>query len=183
MTAKLTKVSFGSIMNGVKGKAKNILRDIADTSMTTSYKIIRQEAFNTGKLYESGFVQEIENGYYLGFRASHAPYLEFGTEPHFPPIAPLLKWLQQVKMDVSDVKVSYSLYKWIVETGLAPAMARGYNPKTVTIAIKQVAKAFYICKGIELRGTEAKRFFQRGLAMGKQNAPNIVSKYKNQKVL
>lgn len=52
-------------------------------------------ATNTGTLKRSGVVLNEVKKRIVGFGAEYAPYIEYGTPPHWIPARPLLKWAKQ----------------------------------------------------------------------------------------
>ena len=56
--------------------------------------IKRLKAFDTGDLHDSMNVKVSPKGQsiHVYSDAVHAPFIEFGTRPHFPPLEPIRKW-------------------------------------------------------------------------------------------
>ena len=50
----------------------------------------------------------------VGAEAKHAPFVEFGTKPHFPPIAPLERWAQ---LKLGKPGAGFAIAKKISERG------------------------------------------------------------------
>lgn len=71
-------------------------------NLETAYEIRDQaqrnlkqlDAFDTGDLYGSIEVSISKRGLAIavGSKAAYAPYVEFGTSPHFPPLEPIRAW-------------------------------------------------------------------------------------------
>src|SRR5262245_29707145 len=66
-------------------------QDIADNAERNIRAI---DAYDTGELYGSIDYRAARNGldYVVGSSAEHAPYVEFGTAPHFPPVDAIKAW-------------------------------------------------------------------------------------------
>ena len=56
--------------------------------------VLAEDAYAFGELWQSiGYaINERELAVAVGSTAKHAPFVEFGTRPHKPPIAPLKAW-------------------------------------------------------------------------------------------
>ena len=92
-------------------------------------KKISKENTNTGHYIQS-IGQGGSDGYYkekflhieLGTTVVYAPYIEFGTRPHFPPIKPIEQWvhLNKKKLGITekDVKgVAFAIAQKISKVG------------------------------------------------------------------
>ena len=55
------------------------------------------EAVDTGDLHDSIGIASKDQGLRaaVGSTAHYAPYIEFGTRPHFPPLAPIRAWCER----------------------------------------------------------------------------------------
>ena len=62
--------------------------------------------------------------------APHFPFLEFGTRPHFPPIAPLVVWAtRKFGADAAEAEsIAWAVAKKIARDGIAP---RGFFAKAM----------------------------------------------------
>lgn len=47
---------------------------------------------DTGELLQSGSINVIGQEATISYDAPHASFIEFGTEPHWPPLEPLVRW-------------------------------------------------------------------------------------------
>ena len=65
--------------------------------------IKRLDAFDTGDLHGSIQVKISPQGLSISVAstAHYAPYVEFGTRPHFPPLEPIRAWCRSRGIDVS----------------------------------------------------------------------------------
>lgn len=61
------------------------------------------DAFDTGELHNSIRMEQSANGLavIVGSVAKHAPFIEFGTAPHFPPVAKIAAWCARKGIPVS----------------------------------------------------------------------------------
>ena len=76
-------------------------------------------AYDTGELANSGVVlNEGEGRRVIGFAADHAPYIEFGTVPHWIPTRPLKEWAKRNK--IKDI--------WPVIKGIQKRVAKEGTP-------------------------------------------------------
>jgi hypothetical protein len=72
-----------------------------------------------GELLMSGVPpHEVEDGSVVwGYDAPHAPYVEYGTVPHWAPIAPLKRWARRV---LGDEGAAYAVQQKIAAEGTDP---------------------------------------------------------------
>ena len=100
---------------------------LAEANMETAREIQAQamrnivdiDAYDTEALYNSIVMQESRGGLALtvGSTAKHAPFIEFGTRPHFPPIAPIAAWCER---KLGDASAAWAVCKKIAEEGTPP---------------------------------------------------------------
>jgi hypothetical protein len=71
------------------------LQDAAAFAFAQSQELVPQDR---GTLLQSGFAPEetSDGAIRWGYRANHAAPMEFGTEPYYPPLQPLLEWSERV---------------------------------------------------------------------------------------
>jgi len=67
-----------------------------------------------GELKASGSLLRRRDGATFGYRAEHARYVEGGTAPHWPPIAPLKEWSRIV---LGDEDAAYAVQRKIADKG------------------------------------------------------------------
>lgn len=105
-----SKDASGAINRGVK----KYLEDGAALGFAHSQELVPQDR---GTLLQSGFPPEWTSDGVLryGYRADHAPYMEFGTEAFWPPIAPLKAWAERV---TGDPGFGYYVQQKIAEEGI-----------------------------------------------------------------
>ena len=78
---------------------------------------------DTGELKRSIKYQPIEDGAVIFADAPHAPFIEYGTRPHFPPLEPLKEWaLRKGLADNDDeaMAVALSVARKIAHHGTVP---------------------------------------------------------------
>lgn len=73
------------------------LDDVADAILTNSQERV---SVNNGELKKSGHKESEFLDKSVVYDAPHGPYVEFGTDPHMPPLAPILKWVKRKRADL-----------------------------------------------------------------------------------
>jgi hypothetical protein len=71
----------------------------------------------TGALKQSGELVETPQGGRWTYDSEYAPYVEGGTEPHYPPIEPLKEWAAIV---LGDESAAYGVQEKIAQEGTDP---------------------------------------------------------------
>jgi hypothetical protein len=121
----------------------------------------------TGNLKASfdiiGSMDEKLIGYQVGTPLnvlSYAPYVEFGTRPHFPPFEPIRRWVElKLQPQVKAVGIEYSSqHKRMLPTRKGTKTLRGDKREQ---AIRSAT--FAIIKHIGKFGTRAQRFMMNTL--------------------
>lgn len=80
-------------------------------------------AVNTGALKRSIKSENTNIGAVVSVDAPHAPYVEHGTRPHFPPIEPLKNWVRQkgIATEENEVEsIAFSIARHISVHGTRP---------------------------------------------------------------
>jgi Bacteriophage protein of unknown function (DUF646). len=73
------------------------IQDAADLGFSVSQE---QVPFERGTLKNSGFPPEQRGeDIVFGYQAAYAEAMEFGTDPFYPPVAPLVEWAERVAND------------------------------------------------------------------------------------
>jgi HK97 gp10 family phage protein len=69
-------------------------REIRDEARNNIQQL---DAFDTGALYDSIEIRTSAKGLSVsvGSTAKYAPFIEFGTSPHFPPLEPIRAWCRR----------------------------------------------------------------------------------------
>jgi len=87
------KDASGAIREGQRQR----LRDAMDVIFANSQELVPEDR---GTLRQSGFPPEWRNGQIeAGYAARHAIPMEYGTQPFYPPLQPLLEWSERVTGD------------------------------------------------------------------------------------
>jgi len=78
---------------------------------------------DTGELARSAKTTKLRKGAVVSFDAPHAPFMEYGTRPHFPPIAPLADWA--IRKGMADTQeeadeVALAVARKIAKHGIEP---------------------------------------------------------------
>ena len=100
---------------------KVFLRNAADKLLESAIWWIEfYDAIDNGELLGSLEVLETKNGYKVRAGAPHSVFVEYGRSPNSrnPPLQPLIDWIKRNKIDITNVKVKWSLMKWMDEKGL-----------------------------------------------------------------
>lgn len=79
-----------------------------------------------GELRNSGDLIERDNEVIFGYDADHAPFVETGTAPHWPPIEPLKEWAALV---LGDESAAWAVQQKIADEGTdaQPFMRPGFE--------------------------------------------------------
>ena len=100
-------------------KYEKIKREVSATALDiqkrAKKKLKEQKAIDEGNLVDSIVVDAVEGGWAaeIGSTAPYAPYVEFGTGPHFPPPDALEDWARH-----HGFKSAWPICKAIAERGL-----------------------------------------------------------------
>jgi len=78
---------------------------------------------DTGELVRSAKTTPTRTGAIVAFDAPHAPFMEYGTRPHFPPLAPLADWA--IRKGLADTEeeadeIALAIARKIAARGIAP---------------------------------------------------------------
>lgn len=84
------------------------LRDVAIKVKREGNDLIKEEAMDEGTLAGSAIIQQREDfTFEANWKAEHAAYVHFGTEPHFPPFKPIREWVGRKWNDLGqDLKTT-----------------------------------------------------------------------------
>lgn len=140
------------------------LNDMADFIGTESDRILRSDdggSFDTGFLANS-LVVDKERFLYkeVGYSAEYAPFIEYGTNPHFPPLGVIYGWLMRKR---GDLKLKYNKKKTTVLNGIT------YNKDILDIA-------WAIAYKMSKEGTEEHPFLRIGYNLGISKAGEFIKK-------
>ncbi|WP_457556329.1 hypothetical protein [Candidatus Pyrohabitans sp.] len=93
------------------------LDDLADFIFERSQELVAQQSTDTGALLKSG---RVERGFLkkeVVYDAAYAAFIEYGTEPHMPPVEPLKRWAKRHGM---DEKAGWAIAMKIKKEGTEP---------------------------------------------------------------
>jgi hypothetical protein len=116
----------------------------------------------TGNLKASFDIMPSQSPNLLGYQVgtplnaiSYAPYIEFGTRPHYPPFEPIRRWVElKVQPQVKAVGINYSpIHKRMLPAKKGTKVLKGTNRDA---EIRRVT--FAIIRHIAKFGTRAQRF-------------------------
>ena len=152
MTEEIVKI--------IEKKLDNALNDIADFIGSKSDEILRSDdgAFDTGFLANSLVVDKDEFlRKEVGYEASYALFVCYGTSPHWPPLDTIYEWCYRKR---NDLKIKHSKKTTIM------------NGKTYNSDILKVAWA--IAKKMSIRGTEPKPFLRPAFNIGTSKSGEFI---------
>lgn len=89
------KMGLEEIKRELLAEADKRLDDIADFIFQKSQETVAEKASDEGTLLKSGYVERKPGEKTIGYRAPYAAAIEFGTDPHMPPVEPLQKWAKR----------------------------------------------------------------------------------------
>lgn len=109
---------------GFKEFFDNVSRDIAEEVYKRSQENIdKMDIIASGFLKRSGTVMKVgEKSWIVKYFAPYAVFVEYGTEPHRPPIKPLIEWaMMKFGMSEKEAKViAYKVANKIAKYGTQP---------------------------------------------------------------
>ena len=77
-------------------KVDEELNEIADFIFSKSQEnIVEYGAIDEATLLKSGYVNRQFLEKEIGYSAPYAGHVDFGTDPHMPPVAPLIAWVKR----------------------------------------------------------------------------------------
>lgn len=113
-----TKIK-GAVVRGIHSAAYR-LQGMVPISIAETKPYPPQD---TGDLTRSIKTTKKENGATVMADAPHAPFMEYGTRPHFPPLAPIKQWVWR-KFDVATEEeaeeIALAICRKIAHHGIAP---------------------------------------------------------------
>lgn len=112
----------------VKGLRKGALR-LERYTVQEIDRASPRPAVDTGELRKSVDSTFVPDGAIVSVDAPHAPFLEYGTRPFSPPIAPLMEWAKRKGFASTDEEaraIAFRVQKAFSRRGMQP---RGYFAK------------------------------------------------------
>ncbi len=163
LTIKIDKNNFEeSFKKVVEEKLDRALNDIADFILSESDRILRDSengSMDTGFLANSMISDKSKKLYKeIGSGCAYAPFIEYGTSPHFPPLDVIYQWLWRKKGDLNlkfDKKKTTQL-----------------NGKTYITGIIKIAWA--IATKMSKEGTEPHPFLRPAFNLGKSKSEKFI---------
>jgi len=133
------------IQEGVLNKADSILDEIADFIFSKSQEIIvAKGAVDEGTLLKSGNVTRKFLEKEVVYTAPYAAFVEFGTDPHMPPVGPLIDWSRR-KLGLNEQEAKKTA--WAIAKKIAK---EGTEPVSFMRSAVEEARAKY--KGVKISG-------------------------------
>jgi hypothetical protein len=94
--------------------------------------LVRASPVDTGLYAQSWDMAVTEDSVTVGNYSPHAPIIEDGARPHYPPIGPLLAWAKRKLQDGSQKETGYSPEVWRLAKGVQAKIAReGQKPMKI----------------------------------------------------
>lgn len=123
----ITEKNIQKLNNDIKNAAIYCMGE-AKRNVSRPYP---QGAVDTGQLMNSITIEERigENqiNYLIGTNVNYAPYVEYGTRPHFPPVQALMEWVKRHARGSKSLfgkddtrKVAYAIAFTISKRGTTP---------------------------------------------------------------
>jgi len=147
---------------GFKEFFDNVSRDIAEEVYRRSQENIdRMNVIASGFLKRSGMVMRVgEKTWVVKYFAPYALFVEFGTEPHRPPVKPLIEWaMMKFGMNEKDAKrVAYAVANKIAKYGTEP---RPFLRNAMDSVLADLRFGRFEVRELEMeftRGTSLKQF-------------------------
>jgi len=107
------------IVRGLRGTAYRGIGVVADRIETTKPRA----PIDTGDMKRSVRARDIPGGAVLAVESPHAVFMERGTRPHMPPVAPLAEWARAKGIAATDseaASVGYAVALKIAREGTEP---------------------------------------------------------------
>lgn len=99
--------------SGVKRAHRKRMEDAADRGFAESQE---KAPVDRGTLLQSGYTPTWDGEtLHWGYRANHAMPMEYGTDPYWAPIQPLLEWADRV---LGERSAGYAIQKKIAKHGI-----------------------------------------------------------------
>lgn len=127
-------------------------------------------AVDTGELRNSVDTELVRDGAIVSVKAPHAAIIEYGTRPFWPPLSPLIRWVERKRLGTPEEAegIARAIQRKIAKVGIAPrhyfaaAWARAL-PMIQTEVLRELAGLGY--GHVRGRGT-----MRRGNEGGQQGA-------------
>lgn len=149
------------IKEELERRLDNALNDIADFIGTKADSIVRENSTDTGFLANSLVVDKEQLLHKeVGYSALYAPFIEYGTSPHFPPLDVIYSWLWRKR---KDLNIKYTKKKTTI-----------LNNKEYNADILKIAWA--IAMNMKKMGTEEHPFLRPAFYEGKSKAGEFIKK-------
>lgn len=98
-----------------------ILDDLADYIFSNSQQnLINNGSVDTGFMLKTANVQRKFMHKKIVYPAPYSAFVEFGTQPHMPPVNSLIKWAQHKLKVKNPEKVAWAIATKIKQEGIEP---------------------------------------------------------------
>lgn len=159
--------SIREIRRAYEAGIKDGLRDIGNVCLEQASEIIAAEAVDRGDVLASGQVEAPKRrSIVVKWTAAHAKYVNWGTRPHWPPLAPILAWVKRNLRRFTDT--SGASRDVIKPSGRIAERARR-APEAVALRVARGVQA-----KIAREGTAPVYFAQKGAREAMRQAPGLL---------
>ena len=164
---RVDKPAIRRTQMGAERMMKNALKDMMDRVLEIASENLSVNSVDRGMLLKSGYRQLVapDTGV-VGFSAPYASFIEFGTNPHRPPLKPILDWVHR-HQNLIKVKWGPKTRRlhgaWSVDRGPKLLRATQAIEKRTAQLKEEKMVAMRICDHIEKFGQEPKPFFRPAL--------------------
>lgn len=160
--------SLRQVKEAYRKAGHDTLKDVGNVILESGNEVIQREAFDRGDLLASGEVKidkENSSGI-VRWSAKHAPFVNFGTRPHWPPLGPILAWVKRNLVrfqDTSGKSVD------VIRPGGSIAQRARKSPDSTALRVARAIQA-----KIAREGTAPVPFAHQGAAVAKQKMPTLL---------
>jgi len=163
---KIKIKNLGTLTKFLEKRIDDALNDIADVVGAKADSILRDSdfkigSFNNGDLARSLVIdKDTPLVKEVGYEAFYATYIEYGTNPHFPPIDVIYDWIRKKQNDIDWVQATGKIY-------ISPKTGKEYDKGLLNAA-------YAIVNHIGNEGTDAKPFIRPALEYGRNKTKQIL---------
>jgi len=112
----VTRIDLSELDEEIKGEVKDYIINVANKLVNEAKK---NAPVASGHLRQDiDIIEREDNTITVGTNLKYASFVEFGTDPHYPPIEPLKKWVRR-KLGVEE-DVAYAVQQKIGQEGTEP---------------------------------------------------------------
>jgi len=110
----MVTIEANSVEEGLIKVARYLGEEIFSQS---KQNLVDYGSVDTGQLLQSGELIPTQNGCIVRYGINYADYVEYGTEPHWTPIKPLIEWARHKGFNPN---FAYAVQRKIAKEGTDP---------------------------------------------------------------